>query len=44
MRIDAGSGGAHVVLPCRLAVQALGGSIIVEDRPGGGSAFVLRLR
>jgi signal transduction histidine kinase len=28
---------------CRLAVRALGGSIRAEDRPGGGSVFVLQL-
>jgi signal transduction histidine kinase len=28
---------------CRLAAQALGGRIWAEDRPGGGSAFVLLL-
>ena len=28
---------------CRVAVQALGGSIWAEDRPGGGTAFIVRL-
>jgi two-component system sensor histidine kinase/response regulator len=28
---------------CRLAVQALGGRIWAEDRPGGGSVFLVRL-
>lgn len=28
---------------CRLAAEALGGSIRVEDRPGGGSRFVLEV-
>ena len=28
---------------CRLAAQALGGRVWVEDRPGGGSLFILEL-
>ncbi|OGS01767.1 MAG: hypothetical protein A2V88_12590 [Elusimicrobia bacterium RBG_16_66_12] len=39
-----GDGGTGIGLTfCRLAVQALGGRIWAEDRPGGGASFILQL-
>ncbi|MBI4376014.1 MAG: response regulator [Elusimicrobia bacterium] len=40
---DEDSGSGIGLTFCRIATQALGGRIWVEDRPGGGSRFILEL-